>query len=125
MPESSWLSSRASWSIRRATAFSAWFDSPLAAVRAAIGLVDVADRLDIQIRAGVHTGEVEMADEALTGLSVHIGARVLAEAGPGEIVVTGTTHDLTSDAGLAYEPRGSVVLRGVTGARNLYAIRPE
>ncbi len=68
---------------------------------------------------------MELSDEALTGLAVHIGARVLAEAGPGEIVVTATTHDLTADAGLAYEPRGSVVLRGVTGARNLYAIRPR
>ena len=101
------------------------FDSPLAAVRAAVDLVEGAERLDIQIRAGIHTGEVELTDVALTGLAVHIGARVLAEAGPGEIVVTATTHDLTTDAGIAYEPRGSVVLRGVTGARNLYAIRSE
>jgi class 3 adenylate cyclase len=101
------------------------FDSPLAAVRAAIGITQAGERLEIQTRAGVHTGEVEMTDEALTGLAVHIGARVLAEAGPGEVVVTATTHDLTTDGGLAYEPRGSVVLRGVTGARNLYAIRPE
>ena len=101
------------------------FDSPLAAVRAAIGITNAAERLEIQIRAGVHTGEVELSESALTGLAVHIGARVLAEAGPGEIVVTATTHDLTTDAGIAYEPRGSVVLRGVTGARNLYAIRSE
>lgn len=101
------------------------FDRPLAAVRAAIGITEAAERLEILIRAGVHTGEVELTDEALTGLAVHIGARVLAEAGPGEIVATATTHDLTSDAGLAYEPRGSIVLRGVTGARNLYAIRRQ
>ena len=101
------------------------FASPLAAVRAAVGITQAADRLGIQIRAGVHTGEVELSDDSLTGLALHIGARVLAEAGPGEIVVTATTHDLTADAGLAYEPRGSVVLRGVTGARNLYALRTE
>ena len=59
---------------------------------------------------------MELSAEALTGLAVHIGARVLAEAGPGEVVVTATTHDLTADAGIGYESRGSVELRGVSGA---------
>ena len=101
------------------------FDSPLAAVRAAIGIGEVADRLGIKTRAGVHTGEVELSAEALTGLAVHIGARVLAEAGPGEVVVTATTHDLTADAGISYDSRGSVELRGVSGPRQLYAVRPR
>jgi class 3 adenylate cyclase len=101
------------------------FDSPLAAVRAAIGIGEVADRLGIKTRAGVHTGEVELSAEALTGLAVHIGARVLAEAGPGEVVVTATTHDLTADAGISYDARGSVELRGVSGPRQLYAVRPR
>ncbi len=101
------------------------FDSPLAAVRAAIGIGEVADRLGIKTRAGVHTGEVELSAEALTGLAVHIGARVLAEAGPGEVIVTATTHDLTADAGISYDSRGSVELRGVSGPRQLYAVRPR
>jgi len=66
---------------------------------------------------------VELSAVALSGLALHVGARVLAEAGPGEIVVTATTHDLTADGGLAYESRGSVELRGLTGARNLYVLR--
>lgn len=99
------------------------FDSPLAAVRAAVGITEVADRLGVETRAAVHTGEVELSAAALTGLALHVGARVLAEAGPGEIVVTATTRDLTADSGLAYESRGSVELRGLTGARNLFVLR--
>ena len=99
------------------------FDSPLAAVRAAIGITEVADRLGVETRAAVHTGEVELSAAGLTGLALHVGARVLAEAGPGEIVVTATTRDLTADSGLAYESRGSVELRGLTGARNLFVLR--
>lgn len=101
------------------------FDSPLAAVRAAIGIGAIADRLGIQTRAGVHTGEVELSAEALSGLALHIGARVLAEAGAGEVIVTATTHDLTADAGIIYDSRGSVELRGVSGPRQLYVVRPR
>jgi class 3 adenylate cyclase len=99
------------------------FDSALGAVRAAVGVTEAADRLGIETRAGVHTGEVEISAAALTGLALHVGARVLAEAGAGEVVVTATTHDLTAGSGLAYESRGSVELRGLTGARNLYVLR--
>jgi len=98
------------------------FDSPLAAVRAAIGITEVADRLGVQTRAAVHTGEVELSAAALTGLALHVGARVLAEAGPGEVVVTATTRDLTVESGLSYESRGSVELRGVTGLRDLFVL---
>ena len=98
------------------------FESPVAAVRAAVGMGQVAQRLGIQARAAVHTGEVEVSGDALSGLAVHIGARVLAHAGPGEILVTATTRDLTADAGFDYASRGAVELRGVTGARELYAL---
>jgi class 3 adenylate cyclase len=99
------------------------FDSPLMAVRAATGIGQIAERLGIQTRAGVHTGEVEVSAAAMTGLAVHIGARVLGEARPGEVVVTSTTRDLTADAGVDFEHRGSVELRGVSGARELYVVR--
>ena len=99
------------------------FESPGAAVRAAIGMGEVAMRLGIEARAAVHTGEVEVSGDVLSGLAVHIGARVLAQAGPGEIVVTATTRDLTADAGFDYVSRGAVELRGITGARELYALQ--
>ena len=99
------------------------FDSPLAAVRAGSALAVAADRIGLQLRSGVHTGEVERTGDSLTGLTVHVAARVMAEAGPGEIFVTSTTHDLTLDRGLAYEDRGQRELKGVPGARTLYRLR--
>jgi class 3 adenylate cyclase len=99
------------------------FESPVAAVRAAVGMGEVAQRLGIQARGAVHTGEVEVSGDALSGLAVHIGARVLAQAGPGEILVTATTRDLTVDSGFDFVSRGAVELRGVSGARELYSLR--
>ena len=101
------------------------FQSPAAAVRAASALVAAALRLDLGLRAGVNTGEVEQADGNLTGMAVHVGARIMARAGPGEVLVTSTTRDLTLDAGLEYEGRGSVELKGVPGLRSLYALRTQ
>jgi class 3 adenylate cyclase len=100
------------------------FDSPAAAVRAAAGIGLAADRIGLQVRAGVHTGEVEQSSDQITGMAVHIGARVLAAAEPGEVLVTATTRDLTLDAGLAYDERGPVELKGVPGPRQLYRLRP-
>jgi class 3 adenylate cyclase len=99
------------------------FDSPVAAVRAAAGIGVAADRLGLQVRAGVHTGEVEQAGDKITGMAVHVGARVLASAEPGEVLVTATTRDLTLDAGLDFDERGPVELKGVPGPRVLYALR--
>ena len=99
------------------------FDSPVAAVRAATALLLAAERIDLQLRAAVHTGEVEQTSNGLSGMAVHVGARVLAHAGPGEVLVTSSTRDLTLDAGIDYEERGAVELKGVPGARTLYALR--
>ena len=99
------------------------FDSPVAAVRAASALLLAAGRIDLQLRAAVHTGEVEQTSNGLSGMAVHVGARVLAHAGPGEVLVTSSTRDLTLDAGIDYEERGAVELKGVPGARTLYALR--
>lgn len=99
------------------------FQSPAGAVHAASALVTDARRLEFELRAGVHTGDVvEQANGDLTGMAVHVGARVMATAGPGEVFVTSTTRDLTLDAGLEYEDRGSVKLKGVPGLRSLYAL---
>lgn len=99
------------------------FDSPVAAVRAAAALLLAAERIDLQLRAAVHTGEVEQTSNGLSGMAVHVGARVLAHARPREVLVTSSTRDLTLDAGIDYEERGAVELKGVPGARTLYALR--
>ena len=75
------------------------------------------------MRAGVHAGEVERDDRGgVTGLAVHIGARVMAEAEPGEVLVSGTVRDLVVGSGLEFTERGSRTLRGVPGTWPLFAV---
>jgi class 3 adenylate cyclase len=99
------------------------FDSPGSAVRAAAALSLAAERLGLQSRTGIHTGEVEVAEKNSAGMTVHIAARLLGEARPGEILVTSATRDLTTDAGFAFEERGPVELKGVPGPRVLFAVQ--
>jgi class 3 adenylate cyclase len=73
---------------------------------------------------GVHTGEVELHDGDLAGLAVHIGARVAAEAQPGEVLVSGTVKDLVVGSGVAFADRGEHSLKGVPGEWHLYAVEP-
>jgi class 3 adenylate cyclase len=101
------------------------FESPVAAVRAAARIARAGERIGLAIRGAVHTGEVEETGTNLTGMAVHVAARLLALADPGQVLVTSTTRDLTLDAGLVYEERGEAELKGVPGARRLYALRPE
>jgi class 3 adenylate cyclase len=99
------------------------FASPGSAVRAAAAMALAADRLGLQNRTGIHTGEVEVSDSGLSGMTVHVAARVLGQAGPGEILVTSSTRDLTADASYEFEDRGAVELKGVPGSRILFAVR--
>jgi len=96
------------------------FDSPSRAVRAALGLCQAAKRMGIEIRAAVHTGEVEIRSDDLGGIGVHIASRVLAEAGSAEVVVTRTVRDLAAGVDVQFRPRGSVQLRGVPGEWELF-----
>jgi len=73
------------------------------------------------LRAGLHTGECERLDEKLTGLTVHIGARVAGLAQPGEVLVSNTVKDLVAGSGLRFEDRGDHVLKGVPGQWHLFA----
>lgn len=98
------------------------FDSPARAIRTAQSLIGAMGNLDLQIRAGVHTGEVEVTAGNLRGLNVHIAARVMALAGPGELLVSATTRQLTSGAGLAFEDRGEHTLKGVAEPWRLFAV---
>jgi class 3 adenylate cyclase len=78
--------------------------------------------LELQVRVGLHTGECERMGEKMGGLAVHIGARVAALAGPGEILVSQTVKDLVVGSGIEFTPRGSHVLRGVPGDWSLFAV---
>jgi class 3 adenylate cyclase len=101
--------------------FFARFDSPAQAVRCALSATDGITSLGVQIRAGVHTGEVEVRGADLGGLAVHIGARVAAAAHPGEVLVSSTVKDLLAGSGVPFEDRGEHELKGVPGAWHLFA----
>lgn len=98
------------------------FDGPARAVRCAWAIREGLRPLGIEIRAGLHTGECEVLGDKLSGLAVHIGARVAASAEPGEIVVSGTLKDLVAGSGLTFKDRGIRVLKGVPGEWHLYTL---
>ena len=101
--------------------FFATFGSPAQAVRCALSAADGVTSLGIEIRAGVHTGEVEVRGDDLGGLAVHIGARVAAAAQPGEVLVSSTVKDLLAGSGIVFEDRGEHELKGVPGPWHLFA----
>jgi len=101
--------------------FFATFDGPARAVRCALAIQSAARRLGLGIRAGLHTGEVELKGDDVAGMAVHIGARVAALAGADETLVSGTVKDLVSGSGLRFEDRGTHALKGVPGEWRLYA----
>ncbi len=103
--------------------FLATFDGPARAVRCAIAIRDGARDLGLEIRAGLHVGEIEMLPDDIAGLAVHIGARVSALAGPGEVLTSSTIKDLVVGSGIEFEERGSHQLKGVPGEWQLYAVR--
>ena len=98
----------------------ATFDGPARAIRCAAALGAALQELGIGIRAGLHTGEVEAQGDKVSGMAVHIGARVMSHAGTGEVLVSGTTKDLVAGSGIAFEARGSHALKGVPGDWALY-----
>jgi class 3 adenylate cyclase len=98
------------------------FDGPARAIRCACAIRDRVESLGLQIRAGLHTGEVELTDEGPRGLAVHIGARVGAAAGPGEVLVSRTVADLVVGSGIKLADRGEHRLKGVPGRWRLFAV---
>jgi class 3 adenylate cyclase len=102
--------------------FFATFDGPARAVRCAFAAVDAVRPLGIQIRAGVHTGEVETIDGKVGGIAVNIGARVGAAAGPSEVLASQTVRDLVAGSGLVFEDRGEHELKGVPDRWRLYRV---
>ena len=102
--------------------FLASFDGPARAIRCGGAAIAAVRELGLEIRAGVHTGECEVAGDGLAGIAVHIGARVAAQAGAGEVLVSSTVRDLVAGSGLDFEDRGSAELKGVPGEWRLYAL---
>ncbi len=102
--------------------FLAIFDGTARAVRWAAVIRDAVAELGIQIRAGIHTGEVEIVPNDVRGVAVHTAARILALAAPGEILVSGTTYELLAGSGLSFQDRGSHELKGLTGVRSVYVL---
>jgi class 3 adenylate cyclase len=101
--------------------FLATFDGPARAIRCATAVVAAVGALGLQMRAGVHTGECEVLGEKLAGQAVHVGARVAAQAGPGEVLVSSTVRDLIAGSGIELEDRGLHTLKGIEEERRLYA----
>jgi predicted ATPase/class 3 adenylate cyclase len=102
--------------------FLAVFDSPGQAIACAAAVGRAARQIGLEMRAGIHTGEIERAGDAIRGIAVHIGARVSARAAPGEIVVTRTVRDLVLGSGIQLEERGRHELKGVPGEWELFAV---
>jgi class 3 adenylate cyclase len=103
----------------------ALFDNSDRAVRTALAAIGLASELGLGLRAGIHTGEVELWAGDVRGLAVHLASRILALAGGGEICVSGTTYELLAGSDLTFEDRGEQELKGISGRRRVYAIVPR
>jgi pimeloyl-ACP methyl ester carboxylesterase len=102
--------------------FLATFDGPARAVRCAVAVNEAVGQLGLEIRAGVHTGEVELAGTGIRGLAVHIGARIAGFAHAGEVLVSRTVRDLVSGSGIVFHDRGEHALKGVPEPWQIFAV---
>jgi class 3 adenylate cyclase len=104
--------------------FLATFDGPARAIRCASAVRQDVAGLGIDVRAGIHTGEVELIGDDVGGMAVNLGARIGALAGPGEVLVSSTVRELVVGSGLEFEERGVEKLKGAPGEWRLFAIEP-
>jgi class 3 adenylate cyclase len=113
------------WHGRKSTGdgFLVAFDGPARAIRCAAAIVGSARSLGLDVRAGLHTGECEVRGEDLAGIAVHIGARIGALAGAGEVLATSTVRDLVAGSGIMFAERGQHELRGVPGTWQVLAVK--
>lgn len=102
--------------------FFAVFDAPAAAADCALEIIEEVAPLGLEVRAGLHVGEVEEVVGKVGGISVPIGSRIMAMAAPSEVLVSSTVHDLAAGSGLAFEDRGSHTLKGVPGEWHVFAV---
>jgi class 3 adenylate cyclase len=101
--------------------FLATFDAPARAVRCAAAIIEKLRPLGIQVRSGLHTGEIEIGRDDIVGIAVHTASRVAHLAGMGEVLVSSTVRDLVAGSGLRFHDRGSHRLRGLPEALRLFA----
>ena len=101
------------------------FDGAERGIRCGAAISEAAAGLGLHLRCGVHTGEVEIIPDNIRGVAVHIVSRVAALAAAGEVLISGTTHELVADSDLRFEDRGKHELKGVTGARQIWALAPN
>jgi class 3 adenylate cyclase len=102
----------------------ATFDGPGRAIRCALAVRDAAASLGVELRAGLHTGEIELRKDDIGGIAVHLAERVSAQAGPREVVVSRTVVDLVAGSGIGFTDRGLHELKGVAGDWQLFAVQP-
>jgi class 3 adenylate cyclase len=106
---------------RAGDGFLATFDGPARAIRCARSIVSDIRQLGLEIRAGIHAGEVELVESGVGGIAVHVGARVAAKAKGGEVLVTRTVMDLVAGSGIEFAARGTHTLKGISGRWALFA----
>jgi class 3 adenylate cyclase len=104
--------------------FFATFDGPARAIRCAFAIRESVRELDLEVRAGLHSGECELVDGKAGGIAVHIGARVASLAEPGEVLVSSTVKDLVAGSGIEFEDRGEHQLKGISEAWHLFTVVP-
>jgi len=102
--------------------FLATFDGPSRAIRCATAMRDMVQALGIQVRVGVHAGEIEVRGADIAGIAVHIGARVVAAAAPNEVLVSGAVPPLVVGSGIEFDDRGEYELKGVPGSWRLFSV---
>ena len=103
--------------------FVATFDGPGRAVRCAGAITEAVRHLGIEVRTGLHTGEIELQDGGIAGIAVHIASRIAGRSGPGETLVSRTVVDLVTGSGIDFDDHGAVALKGVPGEWQLFAAR--
>ena len=102
--------------------FFATFDGPARAIRCASAIVEGLREFGLTVRAGLHTGECEIADGKVAGIAVHTGARVAAHANAGEVLVSSTVKDLVAGSDIPFVERGAYELKGIPGKWRLFAL---
>jgi class 3 adenylate cyclase len=105
--------------------FFASFDGPARAIRCASAIVEEVRELQLEVRAGLHTGECEVVDGKVAGIAVHTGARIASLAAPGEVLVSSTVKDLVAGSGMDFRERGLEELKGIPGEWRLYAVASD
>ena len=102
--------------------FLATFDGPARAVRCASAIANAVRPLGIEIRSGVHTGEIELKGEDIAGIAVHVAARIAALAQGGQVLVSNTVRDLVAGSGLSFRDEGAHVLKGIEEQMRLFSV---